>query len=67
MEQAQQEKVYMERLPLVAMQIRSALGNIYYGMQKLAPPMNGTRIRYWTRTPPCSTMAISGCCGWQRT
>ena len=37
MEQAQQEKVYMERLPLVAMQIRSALGNIYYGMQKLAP------------------------------
>ena len=24
MEQAQQEKVYMERLPLVAMQIRSA-------------------------------------------
>ena len=26
MEQAQQEKVYMERLPLVAMQIRSALG-----------------------------------------
>ena len=27
----------MVRLRLVAMQIRSALGNIYYGMQKLAP------------------------------
>lgn len=37
MEQTQQEQVYAERLPMVAMQIRSALGSIYYGLQKLAP------------------------------
>lgn len=37
MGQAQQEQVYLERLAMVAMQIRSALGNIYFGMQKLAP------------------------------
>ena len=37
MGQAQQEQVYLERLAMVAMQLRSALGNIYFGMQKLAP------------------------------
>lgn len=37
MEQSQQEMVYMERLSLVSIQLRSALSNIYYGMRQLAP------------------------------
>ncbi len=38
MENNAQEKLLFDRMPMAAMQIRSALGGIYYGAQRLAPP-----------------------------
>ena len=38
MENNSQENALFDRMPLAAMHIRTALGNIYYAAQRLAPP-----------------------------